>query len=108
MTEREAIDIIKSECYVMNLLNLDRTRMINTALDVAIKALEDKGFDQGYHEGFSDAVRVKKVIRPNGEWRTFYSPGSTVRCSECWKAFRIEWNFCPNCGADMRGEDDDE
>lgn len=43
MTEREAreaIDIIKSECYVMNLLNLDRTRMINSALDKAVEALE--------------------------------------------------------------------
>lgn len=43
MTEREAreaIDIIKSECYVMNLLNFDRTRMINSALDKAVEALE--------------------------------------------------------------------
>lgn len=40
MTNQEAIEIIKSECYVMNLLNLDRTRMINSALDKAVEALE--------------------------------------------------------------------
>lgn len=40
MTNEEAIAIIKSECYVMNLLNLDRTQMINKALDKAIEALE--------------------------------------------------------------------
>ena len=36
MTREEAINIIKSECYVFNSLNFDR----NTALDMAIQALE--------------------------------------------------------------------
>lgn len=40
MTNKEAIEIIKSECYVANLLNFDRTRMVNTALDKACEALE--------------------------------------------------------------------
>lgn len=40
MTNKEAIEIIRSECYVANLLNLDRTRMVNTALDKACEALK--------------------------------------------------------------------
>jgi hypothetical protein len=40
MSREEAIDIIKSECYVFNPLNFDRSTMVNTALDMAIKALE--------------------------------------------------------------------
>lgn len=40
MTNKEAIKIIKSECYVANLLNLDKTRMVNTALDKACEALK--------------------------------------------------------------------
>lgn len=40
MTKEDAIDIIKSECYVFNPLNFDRSTMINTALDMAVKALE--------------------------------------------------------------------
>ena len=40
MTSEEAIEVIKSECYIMDLLNLDRTRMVNTALDMAIEALK--------------------------------------------------------------------
>lgn len=40
MTNGEAIEIIKSECYVANLLNLGRTRMVNTALDKACEALK--------------------------------------------------------------------
>ena len=40
MTREEAIDVIKNECYVFNPLDLDRSTMINTALDMAIKALD--------------------------------------------------------------------
>ena len=40
MTKENAIDIIKSECYVFNPLNFDRSTMVNTALDMAVKALK--------------------------------------------------------------------
>ena len=40
MTRKEAISIIKSECYVFNPLDFDKPTKINTALDVAIEALE--------------------------------------------------------------------
>ena len=40
MTNKEAKDIIKSECYVFNPLDFDSSTKINTALDMAIKALE--------------------------------------------------------------------
>ena len=35
----------------------------------------------------------------------------TVRCSVCGSAFLDNdgrWNYCPHCGADMRGENDGE
>lgn len=40
MTLEKAKKIIKSECYIADLLNLDRTRMVNTALDTVIEAAE--------------------------------------------------------------------
>ena len=40
MTNEEAIQTIKSECYISDLLNLDRTRMVNSALDKAVEALK--------------------------------------------------------------------
>ena len=49
MTPEEAIKIIKSECYVANLMNLDRTRMVNSALDVAIQALEYTELNPSYN-----------------------------------------------------------
>ena len=46
MTSEEAINIIKSECYVFNPLNFDRSTMVNTALDMAIKALKEPVLDK--------------------------------------------------------------
>ena len=40
MTNKEATNVIKSECYIFNPLNFDRSTMVNTALDTAIEALE--------------------------------------------------------------------
>ena len=40
MTKEEAINIIKKECYAFNPFNIDKTTVVNTALDMAIKALE--------------------------------------------------------------------
>lgn len=63
---QEAIKIIKSECYISDLLDLDRTRMVNTALDMAVKALEtppsddwekysDRLWKEAYERGKADA-----------------------------------------------------
>jgi hypothetical protein len=85
MTNEEAIKIIKSECYIANLLNLDRTRMVNTALDLAIKALEQQ----------------PKI----GHWittRTFMHDGEFYcdKC-KCDSPNNEKWDYCPNCGAKM-------
>ena len=40
MTDEKAIEVIKQNCYVSNLLDLDETVMINTALDRAVDALK--------------------------------------------------------------------
>lgn len=51
--------------------------------------------------------------RKKGKWkRKIVDSGYNADwvCSECgdrWKYDFINFNFCPNCGADMRGEDDE-
>lgn len=52
---------------------------------------------------------LEKAQRPHGEWEKkpeicydyFY-------CSECGYAYKHAFNFCPNCGASMRKEGDEE
>lgn len=53
--------------------------------------------------------------RKNGKWhQRIYSQIEMMVCSECNSEFSYDaetgvrdYNFCPNCGADMRGEQDD-
>ena len=48
MTIEKAIEVLKSECYVFNPMNFDRTTLINTALDTVIETLE-KRHDEEHH-----------------------------------------------------------
>ena len=41
--------------------------------------------------------------RKKGEWSDGYR---WQRCSLCKQTGKKSWNYCPNCGADMRGEQD--
>ena len=67
-----------------------------------------------------DATKVKRVLvedgyngdlyyadRPHGEWTN--AGMLTVHCSNCKSEFHeLEaMNFCPNCGAKMKGADDE-
>lgn len=53
---------------------------------------------------------VKPVypVRPQGEWikwnfKTFGAMGDwEYKCSNCEKVYGGEYNFCPNCGAEMQ------
>lgn len=42
--------------------------------------------------------------RKKGEWSDGYR---WQRCSLCKQTGKKSWNYCPNCGADMRGEKDE-
>ena len=56
MTNEKAIEVIKQNCYVSNLLDLDETVMINTALDRAVDAL-NKTSDKELIKQFKSIVR---------------------------------------------------
>lgn len=65
--------------------------------------------------------RIKIDERPHGEWNTTpnpnYSPFDSTSaviymCSQCdyssGDKIVATWNFCPNCGADMRPKEGEE
>ena len=61
----------------------------------------------------------EQLERKRGEWirqEEYYYGESVVTCSACDEDFictdldvikDLAWNFCPNCGADMRGSDNE-
>lgn len=60
-----------------------------------------KGYEKGYADGKKDAVKY-------GLWTPLQINGHAfgVTCSECNTTWDDKSNYCPNCGADMRGEED--
>ena len=48
--------------------------------------------------------------RPHGKWVTVNSLLDVYICDQCGEIYQIQniplWHFCPNCGADNRGECD--
>ena len=62
------------------------------AVDMAIEALEEEP-------------------RPHGEWiyhKEWEVDGECAfECSKCGMGTDVDYNFCPNCGADMRKGDSD-
>ena len=124
----EAIRVIKSECYIFNLLNLDRTTIVNTALDKAVEALKaepcedaisrEAAFDEiiwNSDNGLIDANEAIEALRKlpaveperkKGKWK--YTADGYPVCTRCGgescghggvKGY--ETKFCPNCGAKM-------
>ena len=69
-----------------------------------------------YHDGKRIVlVDVAPTIeeRKTGNWKILRDRSSGQefsccnRCDHYYSANASDWNFCPNCGADMRGEQDE-
>lgn len=79
------------------------------------KAKRDVFNNPAYADGWNSAIEIIKnaptiEARPvvRGEWE--YMGYLVAKCSACSKVLHGMGggNFCPNCGADMRGEEDGE
>lgn len=68
----------------------------------------------GKREKHDEAIRmaIEALERQRGEWVEAYEDYrqqiSWWECSVC--RYGVSWkpNYCPNCGADMRGEENDK
>ena len=82
-----------------------------SGVDFCLKTIDDiptegRTFIEGYNVGFE----MGKTERPKGEW---IIDGHHIRCNKyneymCAQdreGCNIPNNYCPNCGVDMRGED---
>lgn len=82
--------------------------------------VDERGRIVPWNEGYEPYIRLRDVVvaitgiptiepeRKKGTWIT-QQFGSWAECSVCHELYDIPIsisNFCPNCGADMRGEED--
>lgn len=79
---------------------------IETAIDLIDNAPTVEAVPLDFHEKCMDKT-VKELLeaRPKGEWLEPYESHIAQECSICHRQMPApKWfNFCPNCGADMRG-----
>ena len=99
MNREDAINIIKSECYIFNPLSFDRTTMVNTALDIAIEALEKKCHNENRDYDSCDQFVCSNCGIELQDWhRVERDEDGDITYHE------YEFNYCPNCGAKMESE----
>ena len=71
---------------------------------------KDEAYMRGYDHGKIEGI-IKANARPQGEW--YYSCDKGWECNQCHEIVKdmptcmrkALYNFCPNCGADMRGDE---
>lgn len=59
--------------------------------------------DEG--NGVMFQIPLLGLVRPQGEWIFMrgVTCGGYYKCNNCGEVERAEKNYCPNCGADMKG-----
>lgn len=120
MTKEEAIKILDKERkeYIVKGCELDK------AIGMVIEALKQPSDTMQLLDDGTLKVKVANVLdikrimvmddnviydsyypdRPKGEWIVSEN-GKYITCSNCGlEMFHSDWAYCPNCGADMRGE----
>lgn len=85
------------------------------AIIAAIEAVDewDGGYNMQRANMIRDAIKALPSAQPqrmNGKWIDVTKTGGAElwKCSECGELELEDSYFCPNCGADMRGEQNGE
>ena len=114
-TEKQVIQMVKIN-EVKKKIVIDNYFPTMCDVNTGIKEAFVKGFDLGLLKA------PKTVNRPKGNWMERLEPGDEhIYCDQCKERYKERYyevnlylggndlpNFCPNCGADMRGEENDK
>ena len=93
--------------------SISRRDAIKTSLEFFVEFLGGAFHENEQKELIARFQRLPSADRPSGEW--VQDTYGWVYCSHCKKYlddyqmvfFLKPFDYCPNCGADMRGEQDD-
>jgi hypothetical protein len=79
--------------------------------DALIGTLHNHGFYDGNERTLVyEVIQLQPTIEPEREKGAWINEGRIIRCSKCKIGYAVvkgmksalTYNFCPNCGADMR------
>ena len=78
---------------------------LKTAKEAVHRIMEPwPNLEEDIYDLLNEVSSADVVERKKGEW---FDRGSlSCRCSNCGCKSTKEYSFCPNCGADMRGQKD--
>lgn len=107
ISRQEAIDVLNDGAELLRRV-LDETYVVGderTKYEWGISLIES-------YISEMDGLPSAQPERKKGKWhQRFYPKVEMMVCSECGNEFSYDaetgvrdYNFCPNCGADMRGE----
>lgn len=88
---------------MLNMWGLFKDYLINNAptVDAIPTELHEKILDKV--EG--ELLECQSNLRPQGKWKHIIEEDNDVECPFCgFQEDGIYYNYCPQCGADMRGD----
>lgn len=100
-------------CCIHNTNDFKYCGLIDNAQAVEPDCLTCKQYEDGYVYGFNIGYNKAKseFKRPQGKWKEYKLRNDIVveyafKCSNCKEDSGLFYptDFCPNCGADMRGD----
>ena len=69
-------------------------------------SVSEKYTEKEIRDALDKAIKALKQERPHGEWiyhkEWEFDGECAFECSKCGMGVDVDYNFCPNCGADMR------
>lgn len=90
---------------------ISREDALNFEMEIEADPDEIQAISKGmalYGEYIKSIPAAEVMERKRGEWQPLNS--LTNKCTSCgekyWFYLGIPYNFCPHCGADMRGDSD--
>ena len=111
----DAISEIRKECQELHKLGFVPLATVSNMVDAINRVSAAVNLADVYQEGYCEAKLEYKPKR--GEWakrthNTLIAQVNFAYCSECGQPIMHEhtrplWNFCPNCGAKMKGNSDE-